>query len=66
MIGSLAVMASAALLQQPSCDALKTLSLPHVTITAANSLRPERARRDEVAGVDRRRRCPRTAGSRQR
>jgi feruloyl esterase len=34
MIGSLAVMAAAALLQSPSCDALKTLSRSHVTITA--------------------------------
>jgi feruloyl esterase len=34
MIGMLAFMATA-LLQQPSCDALKTLSLPNVTITAA-------------------------------
>ena len=34
MIGSLAVMAASALLQSPSCDALKTLSRPHVTITA--------------------------------
>lgn len=35
MIGTLALMAMA-LLQQPSCDALKSLSLPNVTITAAN------------------------------
>ena len=34
MISSLVVMAAAALLQQPACDALKTLSLPTVTITA--------------------------------
>lgn len=35
MVSSFLVMASAALLQQPSCDALETLSLPHVTITSA-------------------------------
>jgi feruloyl esterase len=35
MISSFLLMASAALLQQPSCDALKALSLPHVTITSA-------------------------------
>src|SRR5262245_40803007 len=34
MVSSLVVMAAAALLQQP-CDALKTVSLPRVTITAA-------------------------------
>jgi feruloyl esterase len=34
MVSSLVVMAAAALLQQP-CDALKTMSLPRVTITAA-------------------------------
>ncbi|HET9360992.1 MAG TPA: tannase/feruloyl esterase family alpha/beta hydrolase, partial [Vicinamibacterales bacterium] len=35
MVGSFLVMAAATLLQQPSCDALKTLSLPHATITSA-------------------------------
>ena len=36
MIGSLVAMAAATLLQhQPACDALKTISLPRVTITAA-------------------------------
>jgi feruloyl esterase len=40
MVSSLVVMAAAALLQQPpvqhtACDALKTLSRPHMTITAA-------------------------------
>jgi feruloyl esterase len=35
MISSLVVMAAAALLQQPPCDALKTISLPRATITAA-------------------------------
>jgi|RhiMethySRZTD1v2_1073278.scaffolds.fasta_scaffold01724_12 tannase/feruloyl esterase len=35
MISSLVVMAAAALLQQPTCDALKTISLPQTTITAA-------------------------------
>jgi feruloyl esterase len=34
MVGSFLVMASA-LLQQPSCDALKSLSLPNATITSA-------------------------------
>lgn len=34
MIGTLAVLAAAAWLQPPSCDALKALPLPHVTITA--------------------------------
>ena len=34
MVSSLVVLA-ASLLQQPSCDALKTVSLPRVTITAA-------------------------------
>jgi hypothetical protein len=29
------VMAAAALLQQPPCDALKSISLPHATITSA-------------------------------
>jgi feruloyl esterase len=35
MISSFLVMAAAALLQQPSCDALEVLSLPNVTITSA-------------------------------
>jgi feruloyl esterase len=36
MIGSVVVMAAAALLQQaPACESLKTLSLPRATITAA-------------------------------
>jgi feruloyl esterase len=35
MISSLLLMTAAALAQQPACDALKTLSLPRVTITAA-------------------------------
>ena len=35
MISSLVVMAAAAFLQQPACEALKTLSLPTVTITSA-------------------------------
>ena len=34
MISSLVVMAAAVLLQSPSCDALKALSRPHLTITA--------------------------------
>jgi len=34
MIGALALMAAAAWQQPASCDALKTLTLPHVTITA--------------------------------
>ena len=34
MLGALVVMAAAAWQQPPSCDALKTLTLPHVTITA--------------------------------
>ena len=34
MISALTLVAAAALLQQPSCDALKALSLPHATITA--------------------------------
>jgi len=40
MIGMMAFMATAALLQQPSCDALKSLSLPNVTITAAEFVLP--------------------------
>jgi len=35
MVSSLLVMAAAALMQPPACAALKTLSLPTVTITAA-------------------------------
>ena len=35
MVSSLALMAAAALLQQPACDAVKTISLAHATITAA-------------------------------
>jgi feruloyl esterase len=35
MVSTLVVMAAAALLQQPACDSLKTLSLPRATITAA-------------------------------
>jgi feruloyl esterase len=35
MISSLVAMAAAALLQQPACEALKTISLPRMTITAA-------------------------------
>ena len=35
MISSLVMMAAAAFLQQPACGALKTLSLPTVTITSA-------------------------------
>ena len=38
MVGSLFVMAAAALLQQPPCDALKTISLPRVAITATESV----------------------------
>ena len=38
MIGSLAVMAAAAMLQAPSCDALKSLSLPRAAITAVESV----------------------------
>src|SRR5687768_8949885 len=34
MVSSLVVMAAAALLQQPACEPLKTLSLPGATITA--------------------------------
>ena len=54
MIGSLAVMAASALLQSPSCDALKTLSRPHVTITAvefvaAGAARPGRGGRGGTA-----------------
>jgi feruloyl esterase len=35
MIGSFVVMAAAVLLPQPACDAVKTMALPRVTITAA-------------------------------
>jgi hypothetical protein len=35
MITTLALFTMTALFQAPSCDALKTLSLPNVTITAA-------------------------------
>ena len=35
MISSLIVMAAAVMLQPPACDALRTVSLPRVTITAA-------------------------------
>ena len=35
MVGSLVVMAAAALLQQPACGALKTLSLPNVAVTSS-------------------------------
>jgi feruloyl esterase len=35
MISSILAMAAAALLQQPACDALKSMSLPHVTIVSA-------------------------------
>ena len=38
MVSSLVVMAAAALLQQPVCDSLKTLSLPRATITAVESV----------------------------
>jgi hypothetical protein len=38
MVGSFIVMAAAALLQQPGCDSLKTLSLPRATITAVESV----------------------------
>jgi feruloyl esterase len=34
MISSLVLMAAAALLPQPACDAIKTMTLPRVTITA--------------------------------
>ena len=34
MFSSFALVAAAALLQQPSCDALKTISLSRATITA--------------------------------
>jgi feruloyl esterase len=34
MVSSLVVMAAAALMQAPSCDAVKTLTLPHAAITA--------------------------------
>jgi len=35
MIGNLALMAFAALMQQPACDSVKSLSLPNATITSA-------------------------------
>ena len=35
MISALVVVAAAVLLQQPACDALETISLPRVTIDAA-------------------------------
>ena len=38
MVSSLVVMAAAALLQQPACDSLKTLSLPRAAITAVESV----------------------------
>ena len=38
MVSSLVAMAAAALLQQPACDSLKTLSLPRATITAVESV----------------------------
>jgi feruloyl esterase len=38
MIGTLAVLAAAAWLQQPTCDVLKALTLPHVTITAVENV----------------------------
>src|SRR5688500_17258482 len=49
MVSSLLVMAAAALLQQPPCDALKTVSLPRATLTAvelvaAGSQSPGRGR----------------------
>ena len=34
MVSSLVVMAAAALFQQPTCDSLKTFSLPRATMTA--------------------------------
>jgi feruloyl esterase len=52
MIGTLTALAAAAWLQQPSCDALKALTLPQVTITAveyvaAGSPSPGRGGRGE-------------------
>jgi hypothetical protein len=38
MVRSLVVLAAAALLQQPACDSLKTLSLPRATITAVDTV----------------------------
>src|SRR5688572_32224596 len=49
MIGILAVMTSA-LLQQPSCEALKSISLPNATITAAESV-PANAQRPAGRGA---------------
>ena len=39
MVSALVVMAAAALMQQPACGALKNLTLPAVTITAADLYR---------------------------
>ena len=54
MVSSLVVMAAAALLQQPACDSLKTVSLPRATITAVESVAagaqaPGRGRRGAAA-----------------
>src|SRR5918994_1021452 len=51
MVSSLVVMAAAAMLQPPACDALKSIPLSRVTITAAEFVAagapaPGRGRRD--------------------
>ena len=57
----LAVMATA-LFQQPSCEALKSVSLPNATITAANSF-PRMRRSPRRDAVHRVRHCRRTVAS---
>jgi len=56
MIGSLVVIAAAALLQDAPCAALKTLSLPHITITSvefvsAGTSVPGAGRGDQAAAL---------------
>ena len=63
MVSSLLAMAAAALLQQPACDGLKTMSLPHVTITAAEFVAAGVPAQAAAAVADPPRRCPRTADS---
>ena len=52
MLGALALMAAAAWQQPPSCDALKTLTLPHVTITAVEYVTAGRASPGRGRGGD--------------
>ena len=58
MLGSFIVMDAAALLQQPGCDSLKTLSLPRATIAAVESV--DSGTQAPGRGRERLRRCPRT------